>query len=439
MAFGQKLGKVFTGKKAVVAALGVAAGSGLALFYSLENSLQAADLILHPEHLPWSHEGFGKTFDAASLRRGYFVYKNVCAACHTLEPMCFRQFVDVFLTEDEAKAEAAEVMVIDGPDDNGNMYERPGKLFDELPKPYANVKAAAVANNGAAPPDLRLMRKAVHGGEDYLFALLTGYTDPPPAGIELGEGQAYNPYFLGGVLSMPQQLFDGGLEYEDGTPATQSQQAKDVATFLTWSSQPWHDDNKLMGFKLMFLIPFSGFIYFMLRKPKTHLYEMKYMNRILGARAPPKRVLESAGVPTTKPVDPFKSFAKVKFVNETGFQNLMRKVQWKDWYGQQYGLLYNDVNPCDADFETEEAISRLPPHEYDARQRRLLRADILSQNNEILPKEMWTKWDDETWYLEPYLDEIEREKKDSMESVRTRPWWWYMRMYKKREGHGDPW
>lgn len=183
-----------------------------------------------------------------SVRRGYEVYKQVCAACHSMKYLHYRHFVDVFMTEEEAKAEAAEAL-IDDIDGSGQKIQRPGIINDKLPSPYPNKKAAAAANNGAAPPDLSLMALARHGGEDYLFALLTGYFDPP-AGIKVDEGKSYNPYFPSGVISMPQQLYDEGIEYKDGTPATQSQQAKDVSTFMHWAAEPYHDRRKLYSLKV---------------------------------------------------------------------------------------------------------------------------------------------------------------------------------------------
>ena len=165
-----------------------------------------------------------------------------------MERICFRNLVGVTHTEEQAKRMAADIDVEDGPNDEGEMFERPGKLSDPLPKPYANEEAARAANNGAVPPDLSLIIKARHGGPDYLFALLTGYVDPPE-GKELQEGLYYNPYFSGAAIAMEKQLNDGQIEYEDGTPATASQMAKDVAVFLAWASEPEHDDRKKMGFQ----------------------------------------------------------------------------------------------------------------------------------------------------------------------------------------------
>lgn len=157
------------------------------------------------------------------------------------------------MSEAEAKAEAKEAMIMDGPDEEGEMYERPGKLSDAFPAPYKNDEAARAANNGALPPDLSYITKARHGGNDYLFALLTGYRDPP-AGVTVGEGQHYNPYFPGGSIGMAQALYNEIIEYEDGTPATQSQLAKDITTFLAWVAEPEHDKRKRLGIKMIFVM-----------------------------------------------------------------------------------------------------------------------------------------------------------------------------------------
>lgn len=143
----------------------------------------------------------------SSIRRGYEVYKQVCAACHSMRYIAYRNLVGVSHTEAEAKAEAEETQVRDGPDESGEYYMRPGKLSDYFPNPYANEEAARAANNGAFPPDLSYIVLGRKGGEDYIFALLTGYVDAP-AGVVLREGQHYNPYFPGGAISMAQALYN---------------------------------------------------------------------------------------------------------------------------------------------------------------------------------------------------------------------------------------
>ncbi|CAD5210344.1 unnamed protein product [Bursaphelenchus xylophilus] len=264
---------------------GVCAASGLV--YALENSVaRASDQVVHPYQLPWPHSGFFSSFDYNSVRRGYEVYKQVCAACHSMKFLRYRHFVDTFMTEEEAKAEAAEALINDI-DGNGAAIQRPGILTDGLPNPYPNKKAAAAANNGAAPPDLTLMALARHGGDDYIFALLTSYFDAPE-GIKVDEGKAYNPYFPGGVISMPQQLYDEGIEYKDGTVATQSQQAKDIATFMHWAAEPYHDTRKLYGLKILALFPIVAVVLlYGKRQAWTFIKSQKFAWRTTKGREPP--------------------------------------------------------------------------------------------------------------------------------------------------------
>lgn len=187
-------------------------------------------------------------YDHRSIRRGFQVYQQVCATCHSINQIHFRDLVGVAYTEEEAKELALNIELTDGPNDEGEMFDRPGRLSDKIPSPYANEEAARFANGGAYPPDLSLISKARHQGADYIFALLLGYREPP-AGVSVREGLHYNPYFPGGAIAMPKMLNDEGVEYDDGTPATEAQQAKDVATFLAWAAEPEADDRKLMGAK----------------------------------------------------------------------------------------------------------------------------------------------------------------------------------------------
>ncbi|XP_028140380.2 cytochrome c1, heme protein, mitochondrial [Diabrotica virgifera virgifera] len=238
------------GRKALLGSLGLIAGGTGALLFALDQSVKASDLELHPPKNVWSHSGTFNSLDHASVRRGYEVYKQVCAACHSMRFIAYRNLIGVSHTEAEAKAEAEEQMIEDGPDDTGNFFKRPGKLSDYFPSPYPNEEAARAANNGSYPPDLSYIVSARHGGEDYIFALLTGYCDAP-AGVVLRDGQYFNPYFPGGAISMAQALYNETIEYSDGTPATASQLAKDVAVFLKWTSEPEHDDRKKMLIKVI--------------------------------------------------------------------------------------------------------------------------------------------------------------------------------------------
>ncbi|XP_031383423.1 cytochrome c1-2, heme protein, mitochondrial-like [Punica granatum] len=230
-------------------------GAGVSGFLSF-GTIAAADEAEHGlacPNYPWPHNGILSSYDHASIRRGHQVYQQVCASCHSMSLISYRDLVGVAYTEDEVKAMAAEIEVVDGPNDEGEMFTRPGKLSDRFPQPYANEQAARFANGGAYPPDLSLITKARHNGQNYVFALLTGYHDPP-AGITIRDGLHYNPYFPGGAIAMPKMLIDGAVEYEDGTPATEAQMGKDVVTFLSWAAEPEMEERKLMGFKWIFLM-----------------------------------------------------------------------------------------------------------------------------------------------------------------------------------------
>lgn len=252
-----------TGRKVLYSLLGTAGVASAGVLYALENSLSASELVSKPPKYDWPWGNFITSYDAASIRRGYEVYKQVCAACHSLRFVAYRHLVGVSHTEEEAKKEAAEVMVTDGPNDIGEMFQRPGKLSDYFANPYPNEEAARAANNGAYPPDLSLITNARNGKEDYLFALLTGYTEVP-AGVTLAEGQAFNPYFPGGAIGMPQMLYDETIEYEDGTPATASQLAKDVTCFLKWATEPEHDQRQRIWLRVMpvALVLFAASVYY---------------------------------------------------------------------------------------------------------------------------------------------------------------------------------
>jgi len=241
-------------RKAAAALLGLTGvGAGTAVYNFEKMKVKAGELLLHPPKQQWFHNTMIGSYDAQGLRRGYLVYKNVCKACHSLDYLAYREMVGVFLTEEEAKAEAEEVMIIDGPDETGEMFERPGKLSDKLPGPYANEEQAKYANNGALPPDLSYIVQARHGNEDYVFSLLTGYCEPP-AGYDLRDGLHYNPYFPGGAIGMAQALYPGVYEYPDGTPASVSQMAKDVTMFLSWVSQPEMQERNRMGIKVLIIL-----------------------------------------------------------------------------------------------------------------------------------------------------------------------------------------
>ena len=211
--------------------------------------------------VPFSFEGPFGTYDKASLQRGLQVYRQVCAACHSLKRVAYRNLEDIGYSAEQVKTIAGEVTVMDGPNDEGEMFERPGRPADHFKSPFTNDKAAASANGGALPPDLSLITKARHGGADYVYSLLTGYAEAPE-GVVLAEGKHYNKAMDGNVIAMAPPLSDGLVTYEDGTPQVATQYAKDVATFLTWAAEPEMEQRKKMGVKvLIFLSIFAVMMY----------------------------------------------------------------------------------------------------------------------------------------------------------------------------------
>jgi ubiquinol-cytochrome c reductase cytochrome c1 subunit len=215
----------------------------------------------------WSFGGLFGTFDRASAQRGFLVYKQVCASCHAMKQLAYRNLEGIGLSEEEIRAIAAEVMIVDGPNDDGEMFERPGRPSDRFRSPFPNPQAARAANNGAYPPDLSLIVKARPNGANYLYALLTGYRESPPPGVEPMEGMHYNEYFPGHWIAMAQPLWPDMVDYPDGTPATIEQMARDVTTFLAWAAEPELEQRRAMGVRvILFLIVLAGLTYGVKRK-----------------------------------------------------------------------------------------------------------------------------------------------------------------------------
>lgn len=235
-----------------------AAGSGPAF---------AAGEAVPPPDTNFSFDGLFGGFDRASAQRGYQVYKEVCSNCHSMRLLSFRNLRELGLSEAEVRAIAETVQVQDGPNDDGEMFERPGRPSDRFPKPFANEKAARVANQGALPPDLSVITKAREHGADYIYALLTGYSDPPED-VELMPGMSYNKYFAGRQIAMAQPIAgEGQVEFKDGTTATVEQMAKDVTTFLAWAAEPELERRKQMGIKIvLFLAILGGLTYAVKRR-----------------------------------------------------------------------------------------------------------------------------------------------------------------------------
>ena len=241
-----------------------------------------------PPAQKWSFSGFKGTYDRGALQRGLKVYKEVCSACHGLSYVAFRNLAEAGgpgYSVAQASAFASDYKVKDGPDDKGDMFERPGRPADYFPSPFPNENAARAANGGAYPPDLSLITKArsykrgfptflidlftqyQEQGPDYVAALLTGFEDKAPAGFTLPEGSYYNKYFPGHAIKMPKPLSDGQVTYDDGSPATAAQYAKDVTTFLMWTAEPHMEARKRLGLQVfVFLILLTGLLYFTKKK-----------------------------------------------------------------------------------------------------------------------------------------------------------------------------
>jgi len=219
--------------------------------------------------IDWSFAGLTGKFERDSLQRGYQVYKEVCSSCHSMKYLSYRnlgQKGGPEFTLEEVKAIAASYDVEDGPNSEGEMYERPGRPSDHFVNPYPNDNAAIAANGGAYPPDMSVLAKARTGGANYIYSILMGYEEKP-AGFVLDEGVYYNKYMDGNKIKMMSPLSDGLLEYTDGTNATQAQMAKDVTTFLTWAAEPHLEARHRTGTKvIIYLIILATLVYFSMKK-----------------------------------------------------------------------------------------------------------------------------------------------------------------------------
>ncbi len=204
----------------------------------------------------WNFEGVFGTFDRASLQRGYQVYQEVCSGCHSVQHLSYRNLSEKGGPEfslEESKTIAAQFEVTDGPNEDGEMFTRPGRLSDSFVSPFPNEKAAAAANGGAYPPDMSVLAKARKGGADYIYSLLMGY-EKAPEGYELDDGVYYNKYMTGHKIMMADPISDGVVEYTDGTETTKAQIARDVTNFLVWAADPHLEARHKMGFKVFFYL-----------------------------------------------------------------------------------------------------------------------------------------------------------------------------------------
>lgn len=235
----------------------------LAALVAFSVPASAAESVQPPKQ-HWNHQGIFGTYDKAALQRGFQVYKQVCSACHGMKLLSYRNLAGLGYNDEEIKAIAAEYTVVDGPNDDGEMFERAARPADRFKSPFANDKAARAANGGALPPDLSLVVKARHNHEDYVHALLTGYEAPPAVDekgekVEVPDGMHWNKYFPGHMIAMAPPLVEGAVSYADGTNASVEQMSKDVTQFLAWAGEPHMEQRKKMGVKVMlFMFVFAG-------------------------------------------------------------------------------------------------------------------------------------------------------------------------------------
>jgi cytochrome c1 len=240
-----------------------------------------------PPRQKWSFAGPFGIYDRGQLQRGFKVYRESCGVCHGLTLLSFRNLAEPGgpgFSAAQAAAVAAEYKISDGPNDQGEMFERPGRLADHFPPPFANDQLARLSNNGVLPPDFSVIAKArtyergfpwfifdmftqyQEQGVDYIVALMEGYADAPP-GVTLPPGASFDKYFPGNAIGMPKPLSDGQVSYTDGAPQTLDQYAKDVAAFLMWAAEPHLEARKRTGFQVMIvLVVLSGLLYFTKKK-----------------------------------------------------------------------------------------------------------------------------------------------------------------------------
>ena len=238
------------------------------ILFLTTGSLHSAEMT-DPIKVDWSFKGITGTFDRASLQRGFQVYKEVCSSCHSMQYLSYRNLGEPGgpeFTEAEVKAIAASFEVTDGPDNQGEMFTRPGRPSDIFVSPHPNKEAAAAANGGAYPPDMSVLVKARKGGANYIYSVLVGYEEPPPD-VKLDQGVYYNKYMIGNKIKMPNNLEDVLVEYADGTESTVDQMAKDVTTFLAWAAEPELEERHRTGVKvIIYLILLTILVYLSMKK-----------------------------------------------------------------------------------------------------------------------------------------------------------------------------
>ena len=227
----------------------------LVVFSLFSFSVHASEPLVKVENKSWGFLGPFGTYNKSSLQRGLQVYTEVCSSCHSLKYIAYRNLSDLGYDKEEIKAFSANFLVKDGPNDDGEMFERPARPADRFVNPYLNDNEARANNNGAYPPDLSVITKARRYGEDYIYNLLMGYEEPPE-GMEVGNGMYYNKWMDGNQIAMPVPILDDSVDYDDGTETNAKQLSEDVVTFLKWAAEPELEERKNLGIKviLFFLI-----------------------------------------------------------------------------------------------------------------------------------------------------------------------------------------
>ena len=227
--------------------------------FLIPNSFGEEKMLLKKQN--WTFEGVFGRYDDVSLQRGLQIYQEICSACHGMKRLRFRELKDLGFAEDQIKKYAETFEILDGPNELGEMFMRPGEPSDTFASPFKNKEEAKASFNGSYPPDLSLLTKAIKNGPDYIYSLLTGYEDPPKD-FELIDGLYYNPYGNGKVIAMPQPLYDDAIKYIDGTNASLHQLSYDIVNFLNWAAEPELEKRKSIGVKvILFLIVLTALLY----------------------------------------------------------------------------------------------------------------------------------------------------------------------------------
>ena len=235
------------------------------LFFLISKLVTAASDAEKPLQYNFSFNGILGSIDKNSAQRGLQVFTEICASCHGLKHLAYRNLEDIGYNKSQINSFAKQFQVNDLPDENGEIKKRNAIYSDYFVSPYPNDEAAKASNNGAYPPDLTLIVKARKDGANYLRSLLLGYDDAPE-GFDVGEGY-YNKYMPGNIIAMPQPLYGDDVEYQDGTEASLEQEILDVVTFLTWASMPELENRKSSGIKvILFLVVMTFFFYLSYRK-----------------------------------------------------------------------------------------------------------------------------------------------------------------------------